>query len=322
MNLTTLLLRLYPHDWRARYGDEFQAVLEARPLTATDALDVALNALDARLNPDLVFTTTPLSERMLHLMQKLRSAEITIFAAWIAFVVAGLRFYGLMDDSVYAASGRPVPGLGVRFDPDLSNPRVLAWNVLAAGSAIALAAILVGGLPIAYAAWRRSPQVRRLFLVPVAAFVAILLPPGIAIALNRAGISHGPIGIATNLAANVSYSVLFIAAAVASTWAVARAVNRSEINDRVLRFAYLPGVVATLAMALMLGATVAWGVFAHIQHPQLFDSGDFLASSPTLASWAVIVAVMAIATAVAAVGCIRGMAARGEDDDAGAVAAA
>ncbi len=322
MNITSLLLRLYPRDWRARYGDEFRALLEARPLTLTDALDVALNALDAHLNPALAGSSTSLSERMLKMMQRLRSAEITIFAAWIAFVVAGLHFYGLMDDSMYVAStSSRVPGLGVFFEPNMGNPRVLAWNALAAGSGIALLAILAGGLPLAYAAWRRSPQVRRLFLVPVAAFVAIALPPGIAIAFNRAGGSHGPIGIATNLTLSLSYSLLFIVAAVASTWAVARAISQSEVNERVLRFAYLPAVVATLAMALMLGATVAWGIFAHSQYPQFFDSSNFLATYPTLASWSVIVTVMAIATAVAAVGCIRGMAARGEDDTR-AVAAA
>lgn len=44
-----LLLRLYPAAWRARYEDEFLAVLEARPLSPFDAFDIGLGALDARL---------------------------------------------------------------------------------------------------------------------------------------------------------------------------------------------------------------------------------------------------------------------------------
>jgi hypothetical protein len=45
--MIVLLLRLYPARWRARYGDEFAAVLEERPLGPFDVADVLLGALDA-----------------------------------------------------------------------------------------------------------------------------------------------------------------------------------------------------------------------------------------------------------------------------------
>src|SRR3954469_3797983 len=48
--LIALLLRLYPARWRARYGDEFAAVLEERPLGPFDVADVLLGALDAHLH--------------------------------------------------------------------------------------------------------------------------------------------------------------------------------------------------------------------------------------------------------------------------------
>jgi hypothetical protein len=44
-----LLLALYPARWRVRYGEEFRAVLESRPLGPFDVADVLLGALDARL---------------------------------------------------------------------------------------------------------------------------------------------------------------------------------------------------------------------------------------------------------------------------------
>jgi hypothetical protein len=44
-----LLLALYPAGWRRRYGEEFRAVLESRPLGPFDVADVVLGALDARL---------------------------------------------------------------------------------------------------------------------------------------------------------------------------------------------------------------------------------------------------------------------------------
>ncbi len=45
-----LLLRLYPARWRARYGEEFLAVLEERPLGPFDMADVLLGAIDAHLH--------------------------------------------------------------------------------------------------------------------------------------------------------------------------------------------------------------------------------------------------------------------------------
>ena len=48
--MIALLIRLYPARWRARYGDEFAAVLEERPLGPFDAADVLLGALDAHLH--------------------------------------------------------------------------------------------------------------------------------------------------------------------------------------------------------------------------------------------------------------------------------
>lgn len=48
--MIALLLRSYPARWRARYGDEFVAVLEERPLGPFDVADVLIGALDAHLH--------------------------------------------------------------------------------------------------------------------------------------------------------------------------------------------------------------------------------------------------------------------------------
>jgi hypothetical protein len=45
-----LLLGLFPAPWRARYGEEFEALLEERPLGPFDVADVLLAAFDAHLN--------------------------------------------------------------------------------------------------------------------------------------------------------------------------------------------------------------------------------------------------------------------------------
>ena len=47
--MKTILVRCYPARWRERYGDEFLALLEERPLGPYDVADILLGALDARL---------------------------------------------------------------------------------------------------------------------------------------------------------------------------------------------------------------------------------------------------------------------------------
>jgi len=43
------LLRLYPRAWRERYGEEFLALLDDRPLSLKHVFDVVAGAADARL---------------------------------------------------------------------------------------------------------------------------------------------------------------------------------------------------------------------------------------------------------------------------------
>lgn len=48
--LSRLLIRAYPAGWRARYGDEFEALLAERGLSPFDAADILLGAIDAQLH--------------------------------------------------------------------------------------------------------------------------------------------------------------------------------------------------------------------------------------------------------------------------------
>lgn len=80
------LVRLYPRGWRERYEEEFLAMLEQRPMSLLDMLDVALGAVDARLN------SQARSERMVPLVNRMRVAVIAILGAYVGFIVAGIGF--------------------------------------------------------------------------------------------------------------------------------------------------------------------------------------------------------------------------------------
>lgn len=63
-------LRLFPHRWRERYGEEFLALIDDRPPGLRDTLDIVVSAVDARIRPrawglaetmssPVLMTTTP-----------------------------------------------------------------------------------------------------------------------------------------------------------------------------------------------------------------------------------------------------------------------
>jgi hypothetical protein len=64
------LVRLYPRAWRARYGEEFEALVETQPVRLGLVLDILAGAIDARLSPQLRSDREP-DERGGHIMKLL-----------------------------------------------------------------------------------------------------------------------------------------------------------------------------------------------------------------------------------------------------------
>jgi hypothetical protein len=289
------LVRLYPAGWRERYEDEFVATLEDARLSLTDYADILLGALDARL----FFRDA--TERTLTMLTRLRAANVAVFCSWIAFVLAGLSLNGQLDDSAF------VPLMRERADLHA------AWLILQAGAVISLLAVLAGGLPIALAVWRNSPAQRRWFLVPALCFLLVLIPPAIAVVLTLTGVLQ-PVTTPPSWThpGLIAYEILFVLCAVASTYAVARAVQLGSVGEETYRYALLPAAVTVGAMAVMLVATVVWGLLAGAALPgEFYRTPLTWPSNLTFATWLLIVAVMALATAVGATGLLRGFAARG-----------
>lgn len=289
------LIWLYPTRWRERYGDEFAALLEQIPFSFANLLDVLLGALDAHLNIQF-------SGRFSKMLETLRKSTVTVFCAYIAFIVAGMGFGGLADDSPFGPANRTYPSLG------------LAWTVVEIGAVVALMAAVIGGLPLALAVIRgafagkrrdvlallSTPLIALAVLVIFAFGVTTFLPPDPSGSLSR----YQPL-----LA--LSLHGLFALGAAASALGVSRAVVLSELDERPFRFAVIPAVVATLAMVMMLIAAVIWGLLARGYEPAAFDSGSYgYYGSQTIVSWIVVILLMVAATGVSASAAVRGLQAR------------
>lgn len=301
----TWLLRLYPTAWRSRYGAEFAALLDEYPLTPFALLDVCLGALDAHIAPQ------DATGRILRALHQPRRSAITVFCAYIAFVIAGLAYNQMIEDDL--------PAL------DTSHPAIAAaYHVILYGSAIALLAVLAGGLPIALAVARRALVVRRkdillLFAVPPLSLAVwlmwgwinlnVIAPSNAYHAVPAVPVVHHPPG---NLLF-VSWLAAFGLAALASTAAVSIAVSRCEVAPGLFRRALAPAALATLLMLIMLSGAVAWGLFVHAAMPDYLDRTTGPLGETIYLSWLNQVAIMALATLVAAIALLRAYRTRGDE---------
>jgi hypothetical protein len=292
------LLRLYPPAWRERYGDEFAALLELAPLSLWTVLDMVLGALDARL-----FTRSWRIAPMTTLTQRLRRSEITVFCAYIVFVVAGSAFAKVTEYDDFHDATHNFPLIGGAF------------TTLVVGAFVALAAVVLGGAPLALGAARSALATRRwgtlaLLAVPALAFGALygyLIFLGQVIRpLIHAG--NGP--TPGNWQMGISLAVVYLLCALASTAAVARAIARSEIAPGLYRFARIPAALAALAMLVVTAALLVWGLELRANVPSLFNGNDGLMATNTAANWLLHLTVMALATATALWATVRALATR------------
>jgi hypothetical protein len=260
----------------------------------------------------------------MNMNNKLRTAILMVFAAYIAFIVAGMGLYGLADDSPMLALMRTGSNL----------PLLVSWLTIEAGSLIALVAVVLGGLPLAAVVVRRaltsSRQDLRLLLVPVFAMLALVLYGAFVVSigfgfLRVAGVARTvspenfPLGNKLLVGGGM---LVFVLGAIASTAAVWKIIARTDISERRFRvlgretsvklyeYAYFPAVITSAAMLLMLVATLAWAGFSYSAMPQVFSQNWGLLLSNTTASFVVIVVIMLLATASAFAGLRRARLAR------------
>lgn len=301
MSTEKYVLRLYPRLWRQRYEEEMLAMLEERHCSLFDTVDLFFGALDAHLHPHLGTTGMPLLERIKRMLSLLRRSLLLIFCAYIGFILAGADFQKMTEYGDFQQAAQTYGLVGLSF------------NLVVIGAFVALLAVIAGGLPIAIAIVRSALARKRygpvfLLAVPFLAF-AIFLGTTLALeAIGQPG-NHLSPGWHIFLDRGIFIGVL-IAAAIASTGAVCFAVARSEIPEKILRFALLPSILTIIAMALVLAATLIWGLSLRNAVPQLFNSNEGMFGTSTSGGWLRIVIAMALATLLATISLIRGLSAR------------
>jgi hypothetical protein len=295
---TRWLVRLYPQAWRERYGEEFLALLEERRASSVGNLfDVAFGALDAWLEPQVT------SGRSTVVVERMRGSVLLVLWGWVGLVVAGIGFQKMTEYEDFIRAARDSVAVGV------------AYYTVMVGAVLALAAVAVGGLPLAFAAVRKAVEERRrdvplLFCVPPLSLVGFVGYVLLVTKVIYPALGHPAVHDASNVALFLSLVGVFLLAAVASAWAVSAALGRSAVGGRTVRFALYPAAVAAFAMVVVLAGTAVWGLALRAHSTALYTGDDGILATPTYATWLAIVAVMAASTAVALAATARGLRAR------------
>ena len=313
------LTSLYPRPWRDRYGAEFDVLLEQCLHSPLDVLDVFLGAVDAHLQ---LLNGDNLGWRMMNMLNKLRTTLLMVFAAYIGFIVAGFSLVGFADDS---------PMLPLM---KTNSPLAAAWGTIQIGSVVALLAVVVGGAPLALTVVRRAladdRRNRGRLLVPVFSFLALVLYLGFVFLVGSGRIlipgvvrvvqpGNFPVG---NRLMLEGLMLVFILGAIASTLAVWKAISNTDTEQetfhgfghnltvKIYTFAFVPAVITTFTMLVMLIATLVWGWLSFSALPGVF-TGNFGPWGTSTQTWFFGILVLMVAcTGVAFFGLKRGRPAR------------
>ncbi len=296
-----VLLRLYPSGFRARYGEELEALI----LETSDGripwrvrVDVALAALRERLHAAGFAGTGPSGERM-------RSGTLLVLAAWAVFVVAGI---GVQRFSEHWRAATPIGHRGLP---------AAAFHALLAGAATG-SVLVLAGVGIAAPSLVRflraggGRQVTRHLLFAVGLTVAA----GGALA-GLVAWAHGldawrrnghDAAYATGAAA---CGVLLIGALAAWTVAGSAIARRLDLSPTLLRVETWLAAALALMMVTMTAATAVWWAALAHSAPAFFAADPAGKASPLAPVMLAATLLMVLASAAAAIGAGRAVSAAG-----------
>ncbi len=296
--LARRLTGLYPPAWRARYRDEFQIFLENHPSNLPTILNVIGWAIYERV----------LSLGEFNMDSRRKSLTFMLYA-YLAAVAAGVNFYWTVDDTPLATAMHNRPALAA------------SWNMVEAGSLLALAAVAMVGIPVlasmmrmAFAA-RRWDIVSRLAVAPCAALMILMwIVTGTMLAGGHWAPTPWDVGggwiappgwppLPARWALSSVTFLLMAAGLIVSAIGVQQAIARSDLSGHnPLRFASSSMLLAASVAVMALGV-LTWGWFA-----QRYLASDFHARNggffggTNFASWAASCFLFLAAALTAAIG--------------------
>jgi hypothetical protein len=249
-----------------------------------------------------------LSLRRFKMDRRQNSLTLMVYA-YLAAIAAGINFYWSVDDTPLAAAMYNYSAL------------FTSWNLIRAGSLLALAAFATAGIPVfltivrtAFAS-RRWDVVGQLAVPPCAALVTLAWMVAAA-SLSRGhwvptpwdvtgdwAAPHDWPPLATRWALSSVTFVLMVAWIIVSAISVRQAIRRSDLSKHRRLWFTAPSMLLAGSVAVMAAGVLSWGWFV-----QQYAASDFhvrdggLFSSTNFASWMASCIVFLAATVMAVKG--------------------
>jgi hypothetical protein len=287
------LLRLYPAGWQDRFADEFAAVLVAvlgdgsrrRRRLPRIALDVVVGAVDAHIHRSFEPGRKLMADRV-------RTSAEVAFYAFAVFCIAGTGFQKMTEDLRFQSFARTHAATRWSFD------------VVLYGAVAAAVCVVAGSLPVLLGIARQAlagrRDLRRLLVIPPAAGFAWV---GLVFAVTR--LDHAPRHSLVNVAAFVAIVVAFAVLAAVSAGALVIATRRADLPAAVRRGQWLPMTGLSAAMVAVTVGDLVWGLSLRAEAPGLFRSDNGLLATNLPTTWVITLAMMALASGVAAAATAR-----------------
>jgi len=292
------LLRWYPARWRARYGDEFMAMIEddlgGRRPTLRYRLSIARSGLSERLrDAGLVGNAVSPSERV-------RGGALTVLCAFALFVIPGVAFAKISEhwDQSFHRGPRHVPAVAFNLLASLAG---------ACGVAVALAAFALLPTFVTFVRAGGWPAIKRRVKWAVIATLATATAVGsLAVWASHLSSHQRNTGLGWYQLSFVIAAALFAVAV--ATWAAAAVAvtRRLDVGSDQLKVGGVLAVLVGVCMPVMTAAAALWWGSMATTAPW-FLAGTPVGSSPS--PWATnllgVLVVMTIASGAGIFGVLR-----------------
>ncbi|GGG71211.1 hypothetical protein [Edaphobacter dinghuensis] len=297
------LVRFYPRRWRTRYGQEFAALLEQHPISFKIVTNVLWSAGEAHMQAAM--------------SQERNQGNVvgSVWSAWMIAVIAGLILYGMVDDSpLLAAMGQ-------------SSILAASWKMIQAGCVLAVSALVVAGLPLAWSIGLNAIRKRRrsIYLqlaVPLISITVFIAWIAAVLAFTNGHWAASPWAVAFSRPDWPSYSVRWITGAIsaallilccsASAASISQLIRGDQFPElhlalpgidvklHPLSFAAALSPLAAAGIFVMLMGVVVWGYSAiHLSALAFHNSRGPLGLSG-VASWILSTIILGLAAAISA----------------------
>jgi MFS family permease len=295
---TGAMLRWYPSGWRARYGDEFAAMVEddlgGRPPTLRYRRSIARSGLKERLRgAGLVGDSVPPPERV-------RGGAFIVLCAFALFVITGAGFAKISEhwDQSISRGPRHVPAVSFNL---LAS--------LAGGCAVAVMLGAVAVLPTFLRFLRDGgwTAIRRRVLWAVAATLGTAATTAaLAIWARHLTYHQRNSGFGWYQLLFAAFVILFAVTVATWTAVAVSATRRLSLGSGQLKAAGALAVAVALAMPAMTAAAAVWWASMATTAPWfLAGTAPGSSPSPVAANLLVVLVVMTIASMVGVLGSLR-----------------